>query len=113
MRTGEGLTFLKNQNGNMTMKHSKSVTPRSRIQSNLRMLWLRSRERAAALKRDGYTCQNCHRKQSKSKNSPLKIEVHHINGVRWNEIIDHIYQELLVNPEKLITLCKECHGKAV
>ena len=87
-------------------------TPRSRIRSMLRQLWLRSRERAAALKRDGYTCQVCGRKQSKAKGKEFAVEVHHKHGIaNWEKLIDLVYLHLLCNPDNLVTLCKECHDK--
>jgi hypothetical protein len=90
----------------------KPNTPRSQIRSALRRLWLRSRERAAALKRDGYTCQvpGCGRKQSKAKGREVFVEVDHIDGItEWETLIDLVYALLLVPPEKLKTLCKEHH----
>lgn len=87
-------------------------TPRSRIRSVLRQLWLRSRERAAAIKRDKYTCQMCGRKQSKAKGKEFSVEVHHKHGVaNWELLIDLVYEYLLCHPDKLVTLCKECHEK--
>ena len=85
-------------------------TPRSQIRSALRRLFLRSRERAAALKRDGYTCQCCGVKQSKANGREVKVEVHHKDGVvNWTEIFDCVYEHLLCDPSKMETLCKECH----
>ena len=88
----------------------KPVTPRSIIKHALRLLWLHSRERQAALRRDGYECQGCHRKQSKAKGREFSVEVHHVQGIDdWELVIDVIYRRLLCPPEHLITLCKECH----
>jgi predicted HNH restriction endonuclease len=84
-------------------------TPRSRVRSALRQLWLRSRERAAAVKREQYTCQRCGIKQSKAKGKEVAIEVHHIQGVNWEEMIDKIYEEILIHPEGLEVLCPKCH----
>lgn len=87
-------------------------TPRSAVRSALRRLWLRSRERQAALKRDDYTCQMCGLKQSRAKGKEVYVEVHHKIKIRnWEKIIDMIYQELLINPAWLETLCKNCHFK--
>ena len=86
-------------------------TPRSRVRSSLRKLWLTSRERAAALKREGYCCEECHRKQSKAKGKEIAVEVHHLNGVEWEKMIDYIYRHLLVNPIALGVLCPDCHKK--
>ena len=88
------------------------ITPRSRIKGMLRQMWLKSRERAAALKRDKYTCQKCFRKQTTKKGQELKVQVHHKDGINvWDDIIELIYKELLCNPDKLQTLCKECHDE--
>jgi 5-methylcytosine-specific restriction endonuclease McrA len=90
----------------------KPITPRSIIKHALRALWLRSRERLAALKRDQYTCQGCHRKQSKAKGREFSVEVHHVDGIEdWRAIEDYIYRHLLCDPERLVTLCKECHDQ--
>ena len=87
-------------------------TPNSRIKSALRQLWLRSRERAKRIKLDGYTCQVCHRKQSAAKGKEFKVECHHLDGVEnWDEIYRVIREYLLVDEDKLQTLCKECHLK--
>jgi 5-methylcytosine-specific restriction endonuclease McrA len=94
------------------MKKNISKTPRSKIQSALRQLWLRSRERAAALKRDKYCCQICGVKQSKKKGFEQKVEVHHTAGrVDWDALIQLIYERLLVDPAGLETLCPDCHDK--
>lgn len=94
------------------MKKDKTKTPTSRIRSNLRKLWLRSRERALALKIQSYTCQKCGVKQSKAKGKEQKVEVHHKEGVgNWNKLIELIKEELLCSPDKLEVLCPECHLK--
>jgi len=84
-------------------------TPNSRIRSALRQLWLRSRERAARLKTDEYTCQRCGVKQSKAKGKEVKVEVHHVDGIRWAEIIEYVRANLLCNPVRLETVCVKCH----
>lgn len=86
-------------------------TPRSKIKAAIRQLWLRSRERAAALKREGYCCQHCGVKQSKAKGKEQKVEVHHICGEIdvWSEVIDLIAKEILCHPDGLMVLCPECH----
>ena len=90
----------------------KPVTPRSKIRVAIRQLWLRSRERAEALKRDKYTCQTCKRKQTMKKGQEFKVQVHHKKGIaNWDKIIDAIYEEILCNPEELETICEECHLK--
>ena len=85
-------------------------TPNSQIKSALRRLWLRSRERASAIKRDNYSCCRCGVKQSRAKGKEFKVEVHHKEGVEnWQELYDSIRKHLLIEPEHLETLCKECH----
>lgn len=85
-------------------------TPNSKIKNALRKLFLRSRERAAALKRDNYTCQKCGMKQSKAKGKEVKVEVHHLEGIlNWDEIYRLIREFLLCDPKYLETLCKNCH----
>jgi hypothetical protein len=84
-------------------------TPRSRVRAALRQLWLRSRERASALKSEGYTCEMCNRKQSTKKGHEVKMECHHLDGVQWEYLIDEVYRVLLVNPDRLQVLCKDCH----
>jgi hypothetical protein len=88
------------------------TTPRSKVKNAIRQLFLRSRERAAAIKRDQYTCRKCHKKQSKAKGKEQKIECHHIDGIgNWDKVIDLIFEEILCSPEKLITHCPECHDQ--
>lgn len=85
-------------------------TPRSRIRAALRNLWLRSRERHAALKAANYTCRRCGRKGSKAVGSEVLLNVHHVGGIAvWDEIIDLIAQRILAC--EYIVLCKECHDK--
>ena len=86
-------------------------TPRSRVKHALRQVWLRSRERQSALKRDAYTCQCCGRKQSRAKDNEFYVEVHHLEGIaNWEAVIDAVYEHMLCHPDKLETVCKECHG---
>lgn len=87
-------------------------TPKYRIRSALRKLWLHSKERNAAIQRDKYTCQQCGVKKSTAKGKEQKVEVHHKLGIlNWDYMIELIYQNLLVDPEQLETLCPDCHGK--
>jgi 5-methylcytosine-specific restriction endonuclease McrA len=89
-----------------------SYTPRSKVRAALRQLWLRSRERAAALKRDNYTCQHCHKKQTLAKGKEFKVSVHHIHQINnWDKVIDKIYEEILCNESQLMTVCDNCHDK--
>ncbi len=85
-------------------------TPNSQIRSALRRLFLRSRERAATLKRDNYTCQCCGMKQSRAKGREVFVEVHHQDGVlNWNELFRVVREQLLCDPGKMTTLCVNCH----
>ena|SRR3990167_799125 len=87
-------------------------TPRSRIKGMLRQIFLRSSERAEALKRDNYSCCRCGVKQSKKKGHEQKIQVHHKNGIDvWDEVIKIIQETILCDPADLETLCPECHKK--
>lgn len=88
-----------------------SSTPRSRVRAALRQLWLRSRERAAAIKREGNCCEECGAKGSKAKGREVAIEVHHLDGIIWEQIVDYVYRHLLVDPSALEVLCKACHEK--
>ena len=85
------------------------TTPRSRVRAALRQVWLRSRERAAALKREGNCCERCGRKQSAAKGRELKLEVHHREGIDWDGVIDLVIERILVDPSHLEVLCKDCH----
>jgi len=91
----------------------KTKTPRSRIKGMLRQIFLRSAERAVALKRDHYTCVDCGVKQSKKKDHVVKVQVHHKNTIdeHWQAIIDLIFKYILCDPEDLETVCVECHDK--
>lgn len=93
------------------MGRKLAKTPRSRVRAAIRQLWLRSRERALALRRDGYTCQHCGRKQSRAKGKRFDVAVHHLNGIEWEKILDYIYRHVLVDPQHLETVCNECHQK--
>ena len=85
-------------------------TPRSKVRAALRQLSLRSRERAAAMKRAGYCCERCGIKQSKAKGKEVAINGHHREGVgNWEIVIDLIFQELLCDPSTWEILCVPCH----
>lgn len=88
------------------------TTPRSRIRSALRQVWLRSRERLAALKNAKNCCQRCGVKASVAKGREVKVQVHHTGHVtNWDRIIDMVFEELLCDPKFLEVLCVECHKK--
>lgn len=86
------------------------TTPRSRVRSALRTVWLRSRERAAALKAAGNCCERCGVKASKAKGREVGVQVHHRGGIaNWEAIIDLVFAELLINPQFLEAICEGCH----
>jgi len=90
----------------------KPYTPNSKIKAALRKLWLHSRERSAAIKRDLYTCQCCGVKQSRKKGMEVYVEVHHKEGIlNWEEIYKVIRKYLLCSKDEMITFCKDCHKK--
>ena len=92
------------------MGRKKPNTPRSRIRASIRKLWLTSRERAAVLKKSGYTCSECKIKQSRAKGKEVSLQVHHVDGLDfWDEVIDIIEEKILRS--KQVPLCKECHDK--
>jgi len=94
------------------MVKKKPRTPNSQIRSALRRLWLRSRERAQALKDAEYSCLNCGVKQSKAKGREVKVEVHHERGIlNWEELENTVREYLLCDPMYLEVLCKDCHDK--
>ena len=91
----------------MPKKKQPRHTTRSRIKSALRLLWLRSPERAQTLKDDKYTCQSCGKKQSKAKGKEIAVEVHHVEGIEWDDIADNILYWIFQGEQ--VTLCKDCH----
>jgi predicted HNH restriction endonuclease len=96
----------------MVKRTRKPITPRSQVRAALRKVWLRSRERALALKLAGYSCQSCGAKQSKEKGREQKVEVHHKVGIaKWEKIIDSVYEGLLISSNGLEVLCPDCHKK--
>lgn len=87
-------------------------TPRSKIRAIIRRyIWLRSRERSAALKRTNNCCAECGIKQTRAKGREIILEVHHIDGAHIDEIIDEVFRYLLCHPDRLIPLCDKCHKK--
>lgn len=84
-------------------------TPKSTVRTALRRLWLRSRERAAAIKREGNCCEECGKRGSRAKGREVRIEVHHLDGIPWDRVMAYIYRHLLVDPGALAVLCEECH----
>ena len=86
-------------------------TPNSRIRQTLRILWMRSRERAAALKNTNYCCAYCGVKQSTAKGREVKLDVHHLDGIDWGDIIAQIRERLLQTPDRLAPACESCHDR--
>jgi predicted HNH restriction endonuclease len=84
-------------------------TPKSRVKNAIRQVWLRSRERAAALKKTGYCCERCEVKQSKAKGREVKVQVHHVDGIDWDGVVDLVIERVLRGD--LEVLCEDCHGK--
>jgi predicted HNH restriction endonuclease len=86
---------------------------RYRVRAALRNLWLRSSERASALKRDGYSCRQCGIKQSRAKGKEVSVQVHHLEGIMdWDRIIDGVLNSgLFCGVDGLQTLCRDCHKK--
>lgn len=92
------------------MPVKKPVTPRSKVRQALRLLWLRSRERAKAMQDAKYTCACCGVKQSRAKGKEVFVEAHHKDGIgNWESIIDAVYEQLLCSPDQITILCKKCH----
>jgi len=92
-----------------TAPRKKPITTNTQIKAALHRLFLRSRERAAALKRDGNSCQHCHIKASKAKGRDVSVNVHHINGVQWAPLISAVREYILCSPDGMETLCLACH----
>ena len=89
------------------------TTPRSRVKNALRMVFLRSRERAACLKAAGNRCSACGIKASVAKGREVTVEIHHRDGIsNWEAIFAAVYENLLTSPEKMQCLCKDCHAKS-
>ena len=83
------------------------TTPRSKIRAALRQLWLRSRERAKALKDHNYCCKECGIKQSMAKGKEVKLQVHHEPEIDWEGLIELVIARLLNVPQ--FPLCRDCH----
>lgn len=88
-------------------------TTRSRIKGELRRLFVKSTERNEAMKRDCYTCQHCHLKQSKKIGHEVSVQCHHINMIDWDKLIDVIQDKLLCDPDLLQVLCVDCHSDVI
>ena len=96
------------------LNRRKDATPHSRIRSALRQVWLRSRERAAALKSAGHSCERCGVKgrAKDTRNGPRQVlNVHHKDGIDWDGLTELIARRILHHPDRLEVLCPECHDK--
>ena len=98
-------------NLNGTDKRVKLTTPKYKVKSALRMVWLRSRERSAALRRTSYHCETCGVKQSTAKGREVSLEVHHMDGIDWDGLCELVISRMLPDPSRLKPLCKQCHEK--
>lgn len=49
-------------------------------------------------------------KQSRAKGREVYVEVHHIDKIDWDGIIDLVFERILHGPERLKVLCKACHA---
>lgn len=88
-------------------------TSDSVIKSAVRTLWLRSKERRAAIRDQGNRCRRCNAKESSRKGAEVAIEVHHLKGeIDWPKVIKFIREEVLVDPSELELLCGTCHHLA-
>jgi len=94
------------------MSNRLPYTPNGKIRQAIRQVWLRSRERAARLKMDKYTCQVCGKKQSKAKGREVAVHVHHLTPIDWDGLAADIRARVLHDPSKLQTLCEACHKAA-
>lgn len=106
-----GIQAVFGEREEVVMKKREGYTPSGRIRQALRLLWLRSRERQAALKATGYRCAYCGVKQSVAKGKEVRLEVHHMDGVDWEGLIELVRERLLQRAERLAPACKECHAK--
>ena len=93
----------------MAAAKKRAVPIKTRVRSALRQLWLRSPQRAEAIKRDNYTCQCCGAKQSTAKGREVKVVVHHDNEIDWDGVCDLVIERVLQGPSRLTTLCVGCH----
>jgi predicted HNH restriction endonuclease len=58
----------------------------------------------------GNCCERCKVKASKAKGREVGVQVHHREGIaQWEQIIDLIFEQLLVDPSLLEVVCVDCH----
>ena len=46
-----------------------------------------------------------------AKGKEFKVQVHHLEGIDWEDMVNLIYAHILVSPSRLTTLCPDCHKK--
>ena len=85
----------------------RPVTTVSQIKGALRLLTMRCRERAQALKDCNRTCSKCGRKHSAAKGKECKVQEHHAKRPDWKRLESAVREELLDGP--WVPLCEECH----
>jgi hypothetical protein len=56
-----------------------------------------------------YGCERCGCALDLTGKRAEKPHVHHIEGVQWQEIYRLVKEQLLVDKEKLLVVCKRCH----
>lgn len=114
-RKGRDSTWLERKRMPRVKKiDDPSITPDGIIRSSLRLLFMKSREKGAATRRDKNTCQTCGAKGSVAKGKEVKTECHHTIGtegrdIDWQRIYAVIREELLCSSDELTILCKPCH----
>lgn len=89
-----------------------ATTPRGKVRAMLSQIFLRSRERTAALKAAGNRCSACDTKfrHKATRNGPeCKAQVHHLDGGGIDVVTDLIFTRLLCAPDRLQPLCAPCH----
>jgi hypothetical protein len=57
------------------------------------------------------TCACCGKKKSMAKGKEVKVDVHHLDPILWDNIFDYIYRHLLVHPDRLLVMCETCHDQ--
>lgn len=98
--------------GTTKINRKLPTTPRSRVRAALSQLFLRSRERAAAIKRTGNRCESCgakFRPKATTNGPECRVTVHHLEGGAIDEVMDLIFKRLLCDPARLKPLCGSCH----
>lgn len=93
-------------------KKKRTQTATARVTRTLRAMWFISPERKAAIARSHMHCERCGKKLARSRNDGDTPEVHHLDGVTWTEIVRLIVEQLLVDVDRLLVVCKGCHKEA-